>query len=71
MPAVLQKLMRYSAIKITLRYCADDLAADLWREYAPVGMAYRMRPLSRWGINTQQGSDILLSLAKHKVDLVV
>ena len=40
MPAVLQKLMRHSAIETTLRYYADidadDLAADLWREYGPV-----------------------------------
>jgi integrase len=37
MPAVLQKLMRHSAIETTLRYYADidadNLAADLWREY--------------------------------------
>lgn len=37
MPAKLQKLMRHSAIETTLRYYADidadDLAADLWREY--------------------------------------
>lgn len=37
MPAVLQKLMRHSAIETTLRYYADidadELAADLWREY--------------------------------------
>lgn len=42
MPVKLQKLMRHSAIETTLRYYAnidaDDLAADLWREYAPVGI---------------------------------
>jgi integrase len=39
MPAVLQKLMRHSAIETTLRYYADidadELADDLWRDYAP------------------------------------
>jgi integrase len=40
MPAVLQKLMRHSAIETTLRYYADidadDLAEGLWREYGLV-----------------------------------
>jgi integrase len=42
MPAVLQKLMRHSAIETTLRYYADidadELAADLWKQYAPVAI---------------------------------
>lgn len=36
MPAVLQKLMRHSAIQTSMGYYvdldADDLAADLWRK---------------------------------------
>jgi integrase len=39
MPAVLQKLMRHSAIETTLRYYADidadDLADALWRQFHP------------------------------------
>ncbi len=42
MPAKLQILMRHKSIETTLAYYvgiqADDLAADLWREFAPSGM---------------------------------
>lgn len=51
MPAVLQKLMRHSAIETTLRYYADidadDLAADLWREYGSGAMELKTIPICR------------------------
>ncbi len=51
MPAVLQKLMRHSAIETTLRYYADldvdDLAADLWREYGSGAMKLKAIPICR------------------------
>jgi integrase len=49
MPAVLQKLMRHSAIETTLRYYADidadELAAGLWRDY---GQHPDQLPLASW-----------------------
>ena len=43
MPAVLQKLMRHSAIETTMKYYVDldanELAEELWTTYAPEGCA--------------------------------
>jgi hypothetical protein len=48
MPAVLQKLMRHSAIESTLRYYADidadELAEGLWTKWAPVATQLETTP---------------------------
>ncbi len=48
MPAVLQRLMRHSAIQTTMKYYvrqdADDIAADLWRAFGQSNSLGNTRP---------------------------